>query len=190
MNTNIIRMYEARTQEDYDAGMCWYPEAKRQTLEVAYRYDVDPMRAVWALAALSPRMTWNKNILALEAVVRGDEIVPGATYSNIVKAKRILAGDLSALSGNKVNSFARCIWGDPDDVVVDTWTWRIGDGVPFDSPPPKLNGYGTKLYHRIADEYRELAPVYALEPRQLQAITWETIRRLKSERILTLDMLE
>jgi hypothetical protein len=191
MIDNILEMYDLSTQWDKSEGMGWYPYARQECFDLAKRHEVDPRRVVWSVAALSPMLKWERNIAAAGAVLRGAAKFQGVFSSNIEKAWHILwdTSDWERwLAGNKVNCFARNIWGETDTVTIDTWAWRIWAKSDLFAAPPNLE----KLYWDIAADYREAARQVGLEARQLQAITWVTIRRIANSRNvwgqLSLDM--
>lgn len=178
---NILRWYDMSSSTDRSHGRGWYQYARQECQAVAEYHDADHQRVVWATAALSPQLRWETNIKAVNMVLSGTIKVPGAYPANVEKALHILndPDDWQRwLSGPKVSSFARNIWGDPDAVTVDTWAWRIWAGADLRAQPKGLN----KLYGTIADDYRAAAAEIGLEARQLQAITWVTIRRVANGR--------
>ncbi len=175
--SNIQKMFELASPWDVNQGIGWYQSARAECLALAEWKGFDPQRVVWAVAALSPQLKWEKNIAAARAVLSGRISFAGVYSSNIEKAVHILfdATDWERwLSGPKVTSFAANIWGNPDIVTVDTWAWRIWAGAGLFDPPKGLD----KNYDRIADDYRVVARQVNLEPRQLQAVTWITVRRI------------
>lgn len=181
MIDNILSMYRSSSEFDKAAGKFWYPAARVQCEGLASEFCVDLERVVYATAALSPMLKWETNIAATRAVLQDRR--PLAVFSsNVEKAAHILwdSEDWQRhLSGNKVTSFARNILGDVNTVTVDTWAWRIAEGVLAGSPP-NLDKSG--LYWLIAEEYRAAAAHVGLLPSELQAITWVTIRRLVTNR--------
>lgn len=178
---NILRWYELSTTHDRSHGMGWYPYARQECQAVADRYAVDHKRTVWATAALSPQLRWETNILAVRQVLEGNMRPAGAYAINVEKAVRILAEPVDweqHLSGPKVTNFAKNIWGDPDAVTVDTWAWRIWSNADLRAKPQNL----AKVYDDIVSDYQAAAVQVGIEPRQLQAITWVTIRRVANGR--------
>jgi hypothetical protein len=151
---------------------------------VAGQYETDLKRTVWATAALSPQLRWEKNIKAVKQVLCGNLHPAGVYPFNVEKALHILYDDVEwerFLSGPKVTNFAKNIWGDPQAVTVDTWAWRVWANADLKAKPRDLD----KLYNQIADNYRIAAAKIGIEPRQLQAITWVTIRRIANGKAST-----
>lgn len=177
MEEAILSTYGLRSPWDYSQGMVWYGAARTECQALAEWKGFDLKRVVWAVAALSPQLKWERNIAAARAVMSGRISYAGVYSSNIEKAVHILfdATDWERwLSGPKVTSFAANIWGDPDTVTVDTWAWRIATGAGLWAPPKGLD----RQYEAISNAYRSVAGRVGIEPRQMQAITWITVRRI------------
>lgn len=175
---HILETYFAAAREEIAAGREWYEDANRlaHTL-TGHRPDVTPAMAAGVIAALSPLTPWERNKeLALRAVVDGHA---SGTLSNSVRAAdRILAGEdpLDVLKSDKVRNFYLCIMGDVDAVCIDRHAWEVFEGKRYaDKDRPKVT---TKRYREAAQAYREAAHVLALQPAELQAITWLVWRRI------------
>lgn len=178
---NILRWFDQRSPHDHSEGCGWYPYALQQCQELATRSQIEIERVVYATAALSPMLKWETNIAATAAVIDGRTSFKGVFTSNIEKALHILHDAENWqqwLSGNKVTSFAANILGDPSIVTIDTWAWRVWQNAELRQRPPALN----KIYFEIAADYREAAAIVKLQARQIQAVTWLTIRRLANGR--------
>jgi hypothetical protein len=181
MIENILSMYDLATESDRSMGKAWYNYARWQCQVLADRHNVDLKRIVYAVAALSPMMQWERNIAAARLVLEGSWKVPGAFSANVEKAWHIIYDETDWerwLSGAKVRSFAANILGDENTVTVDTWAWRIWSGAGLRDKPPSL----AKVYDDISDDYRRAAERLGLAASDLQAITWVTIRRLANGR--------
>lgn len=91
---------------------------------MAQRHGVSVSTAAGVIAALSPRLHWDQNLLAASRCL-GSEDVPGVFMANLVKAQRIFAGErpLDVLSGPKVRAFYLAILG-RQAPVVDVWVAR------------------------------------------------------------------
>lgn len=173
---NLLTTWAERSAYDISVGTAWYPYARLQCQVLATEFGLELEPVVYATAALSPLLKWERNIQATRALLTGRK--PGAVFkSNVDKARRCLAGDLGALSGQKVQSFAANIMGDHNRVTVDTWAWRIWAGV--------RDGARTLtpvLYATIEHDYKVAADAAGLTPAAFQAVTWTTIRRLVNGR--------
>lgn len=173
---NILNMYELASPADVSEGRAWYAYARLVCEDIAQTWGHSLEKVVYALAALSPRMKWERNVAALVKVLGGR--YGGLMGASVEKALHILEGDLDRLSGDKVTRFAANILGDTQQVCVDTWALRIwlGDlGAPARSIKPDE-------YLAIQADYQEAARQVGLHPRDLQAITWVTARRLANGR--------
>lgn len=171
---NILYWYNLSSPTDRSQGRFWYTAARLECEALAEQFGKDLETVVTAVAALSPQLKWERNIAAARSVLAGNYKIGGVYTANIEKAIKIIEGRQGVLSGPKVTSFARNILGCPDVVCVDTWAWRVWAGADLFAPPPSLE----KRYDEIAEDYRTAAAIVGLEPRQLQAITWVTIRRV------------
>lgn len=180
---NILAVWSQATNQEIADGMSWYEDANL----VARTLDpVHPEKGAGVLAALSPRMPWDRNImLAIRAFEDGH--ATGALSLNCAKADRIMAGEdpLSVLGGDKVRAFYGAIV-DPagDDVVIDRHAFDIAVGrVTNDVTRASLSRKGE--YARFAHHYvlaaRAISETEGIEISacQLQAVTWTTWRRLK-----------
>ena len=132
-------------------------------------------RLAYATAALSNNMTWESNIALAEQVAfdvsRG---IPanGHWAMCLDKATRILRnGDFAALSGPKVEPFARALLGDQNAAVIDRWMWRAA----FGENPPSLT---FKRHREVAVALRRLAKIVHRPVVDVQAITWLVVQRL------------
>lgn len=176
---NILAIYEQSTSYDVSQGKAWYSYALSECQALAREFGQDISVIVAATAALSPNLKWENNIKGTRNVLLGHYYVPGAYGTNVKKARTIIeTGNLDILRGNKVTSFALNILGDTEKITADTWAWRIWKNADYFAKPPSLD----KIYDQIEADYQQAAAEVGLEPRQLQAITWVTIRRLANGR--------
>lgn len=175
---NIRRVLEGATVGEWEAGRTWYETAREFCARQAEKNGRSIATVVAALAALSPSCPWERNQDDLLGLLKGNPEYKCSTYgANVAKAQRILAGDLSALSGNKVVSFAECIsnpWFSRA-VCVDTHAYSIavGERITSDNTP----ALGRAKYDAIAGAYRQVADTCELLPHQVQAITWLAWKR-------------
>lgn len=183
--STIVNWYKLASRDDIEAGKNWYASALTECQEVADEYGIDVERIVFAVAALSPGMPWDKNILAVRQVIRGEKSI--AYGKNEVKARAILFDQSENwrdhLRGSKVTRFAANILGDDEQITIDKWAYRIWKGTRnlFEQVPSLRE----KQYMAIACEYREAAKLLGIKPAVLQATTWVTIRRLAASKIDT-----
>ncbi len=183
MLSNIIKVWNAASTADMQEGMSWYVRAYEFCQLVADKYSLDVATVAGVVAALSPQNRWERNMRDAEAMVVAYKLqleVPhcGTYAANVAKAQRILEGEepLNVLGGNKVRSFYANIMGDSESVTVDGHAWCIAnDNKQTMLNVPKLTD---KVYHGLADEYRQAAKQVGVQPMQMQAVTWVTWRRL------------
>lgn len=169
----ILRHYREAEPEHVAAGLEWFDLAYTYCERSAWLYGVPIEHAAVALAHLSPRTTWTKNLEHLETLLSGrpqPHYVLGMTWRNA--ARSLSADDPLTTFGRrslKTSNFARAILGDRNAVVVDTWVARAA-GVPEDS----VRAIG--VYHHVADAFRRGARRVDISARDLQAVVWCSVR--------------
>lgn len=181
---NILAAYNQATPIEIEQGKAWYWEAH----EAASRLHPDTRIATAIVAALSPGLRWERNIEAARRVIVGESLDGiGVRYTaNIKKAYRLLHGEsvenvlfAGKRSGSKVRAFWACLFNPLDwfNCVIDGHAFGIwnNERIPLDAVP-NLDRNG--LYSRIATDYTRVADRLGLLPNQIQAITWQTWRRL------------
>lgn len=177
MIENILSTYDTATADDVHAGMTWYLAAN------ALAWEIDPARpwqGAGVIAALSPRLSWEKNALYARIAydLKGydlkdvDNYIPTLKTSRI-KALRMVNGEHVSMvlgKGLKTNSFWHNILHpyNSEHVTVDKHAANIAMG--------KRTGYDISIkdkdYRIIAAAYREAARIANIAPLQMQAITW------------------
>jgi len=179
MRRRILKVWDARTEQEETHGREWYREAGRLVREMARRYRVKTEIVAGVLAVLSPGRVWEANLLdthrVLTAHYAGRALPLVGTYGrrNMEKAERLLAGDawldVVPETSVKVRAFRACIL-DPgcDLVVVDRHASRMAIG--RETPDG--------LYDVVAAAIAAVASELGLVPHQLQAVTWLTWRRM------------
>ena len=68
---SILRHYRAATEQAIEAGTHWYEAALVICRQAAVEHDLDLERTVCALAHLSSRLAWTKNVEAFALLVAG-----------------------------------------------------------------------------------------------------------------------
>ena len=125
---NIVRTYRKATDDQIGRGASWYADAHT----FARALDpTNPRRAAGVLAALSPLMKWDRNMV-LAARVYAEGFASGALGNSLRAADAIYAGadPLDVLKGKKVRAFFATI-NDPtgtDAVVIDRHAFDIAIG--------------------------------------------------------------
>lgn len=200
--SNILRVYEQATDTEHRQGSLWYPSARRQAELLAQTYGRPVTEAASIIAALSPGVTWQRNLANAEAVMeavsrgRGPTSVSLSTYpANKKKAFKLAKGGekWEWLSGCKVNSFRQCILFplSTREVCVDGHAYSVWAGLrhklkenewntPVPSVPSRI--FRPKWYSHIANDYRLAADELGIRPCELQAVCWLTWRRIHEVR--------
>jgi GNAT superfamily N-acetyltransferase len=146
-------------------GQDWYRSTKAELQSV---FGPDTNMFIDFLAATSPNTTVASNTsLALKAYMQWKAGKPFTGYlpETIKSLDKAAAGeDFGAL---KVRSFRKNLHGDPMPVTVDRWIARaLGFG---DQPTPPQYKFMDYLITQVAQKK-------GLEPRQVQAAIWKTIK--------------
>lgn len=170
---NITDVFNRASQSEVEDGLFWYPTAQQIASEIAAG-DIE--RGAGVIAALSPMMPWDRNVmLARQAFETG--IASGGLGANVRKAQAILDGaaPLDILGGDKVRTFYGNIvnpWG--AGVTIDRHAYDIAVGIKHGDKRP---GIGKGVYREFAAAYVEAAKSIGIFPLELQAITWTVWRR-------------
>jgi len=175
---NIIDCYESATEIQLMAGENWYFAALHLAEELADRHDLPVTNVAYAIAALSPVTDWITNqIAASEVCATGFTRFQSGV--NIDKAKRCLAGELTALRGPKVERFALAIINPLGDTTacIDRHAFSIWmDSKQTDVQQKVLARKGA--YELVADAYAEAARILDVPVHTVQAVTWVVWRDL------------
>jgi hypothetical protein len=177
----LARALEARDPELYQQGLNWYTAAYAQAVFLADYYGTySTTQVAGVLAALSPQVSWKRNVeLAESAIVSHLSGLPitGQTGDNCNKAQAILDGGepLEVLGGMKVRAFYMCILakGDTDHVCVD----RHAVAAWYLPGQPVWGSLTPKRYHAVAADYVTAARALGLAPAACQAVVWCAWRR-------------
>lgn len=189
MVDNVLATYEEASVADFNEGVNWYENALGtcKALVEGRPYTVEQLVGVMAVA--SPNSLWfineesTGNILDLHysgipCEFWGLPIFP----KNLKKAERILDEDMTAIKGLKVENFYRNILGDKDNsVTIDRWAVRVALNEPKMSPRYTVPS-GKRVYNALADVYHDAATILEDSVREVQAITWCSIRNKYSTR--------
>jgi len=176
MVANILDNYDSATPDQVAAGARWYEVARNIVRLIAEDTGVEEARVAMALSALSPRNPWRWNVADAYAftVARATErtIPTATTYTrNRLSAWRALNAESPwSTAALKVRSFAACILGDHDSVVVDTWAARVATagGLSYG----RGHSITPKQYRAIAAAYVDAAEQRGVLPATMQAVTW------------------
>lgn len=167
----IMAVYSQATESEILEGKVWYGEARALAEDVAGEACVTVEQAAVAIAQLSPRLRWDKNVAAIWALVRHGDC-PGVIGRSVDKARLALVeADPWVTFGKapKTRAFASNILGNEHAVTVDVWAARIAG-----FSEQELSRVG--VYEAIAHAYRLAAKRVGITPAQMQAITWVVAR--------------
>jgi hypothetical protein len=157
--------------------MLWYAAARQQCRTLAKESGRPLIQVCGVVAAVSPRCPWVDNLRrARELLVFGRA---ASTKVLVDKARRILQTtdreEIQAiLHGPKISRFFLNIYSrQHSEVTIDRHAWSA-------------LGWQVKMTKgnlaQARQEYQQLAKELGIKPYQLQAITWLTWRRLKSQK--------
>ena len=189
---NIRRVFNQATSVEIMSGIYWYDVAGRTASEISEAFDIPKDRVCLVIAALSPNNNWTRNISDAWKVTRTwhatrdfSEERKTEIYSSCVtctypankqKAFDILDGKLTELKGLKTKNFAANLAGCEASVTVDVHAFSIANGKRFTAKTMKP--IQPRVYETIANAFRTLAKEMQVAPAHLQAITWQTWRRV------------
>lgn len=174
MRNAINRVMDASTQELREAGKLWYKSAYDECVDIALNSPYTINQVTAAVAQLSPRQHWSKNIeYARQVIETGDA---PCLKRSVNMAKLALASDnpIETFSPTalKTRSFYYNLMQDYSHVTVDTWAARIAMDMP---DAEKILGR-KNMYHAISHAYKLSARDYELSPAETQAVAWCTLR--------------
>jgi hypothetical protein len=159
----LLTMYRAGKE-----GENWYRDTKA---ELRKHFGPDADMFIDFLAATSPNTTVASNLsLALKAYKQWKTGQPFSGYlpATIGSLNKAVAGeDFGEL---KVSSFRQNLHGDPIPVTVDRW---IARAYGFTKDQGKIN---EGQYRFIDHAFSQIARERGIEPRQLPAAVWRTIK--------------
>jgi len=157
----MIKLYRAGK-----AGEDWYKYTQK---ELEQHFGEDAPLFVDMLAATSPNSTVASNVtLALKAYTQHKTGQPFSGFMPAVigNLEKVVRGEVP--TGPKVSSFKANLFGDPEPVTVDRWMARAM-GWPSDN----LTGAQYKFLDYTITQAAKKAGV---EPRQMQAAVWKSIK--------------
>lgn len=171
LTRRILSVFDDTDEATRNAGELWYQDANARCLTVAEEFGIRHAQAIGIVAALSPNMRWERNIIAAEEFLSGNMSV---TYpANVGKACGILNGrdPLDVLGGPKVRSFYVNILsgGWDESVTVDGHASNIARGI---RQPIAQTRVTARQYRIIAQAYRNAATRRGLTPPAMQATVW------------------
>lgn len=166
----ILKQWDQATPIIVGQGHDWYSTAHEIAVDLAHQAGITIECSAAVLAHLSPRTTWQRNVMGAYAVVlKGDArtLMP----ANVERARLAMAAEhpLTTLNGPKTSRFARNIMGDYFPVTVDVWAAKIA-GVS----EKQLGRKG--VYEAVEAAYQVAALKRGVDPAIMQAVTWIVAR--------------
>lgn len=179
MRHNLLSLYRQRVESDDTLGRAWYPTAHRIVLDWSDAYNQSIATVACVIAAISPQIDWERNLIAADDVLAGRAIsVGGPLHLNVAKARKIAKDRSGQITpyfpyGPKVASFACNLAGDWSVVTVDGHAAQAAmNDVMFS------RGLSWTPYAVFAQVYLDVARRLSLEPATFQAIIWHVWKRL------------
>ena len=192
----IVAKFTLATSQEVQLGCDWYPSALSIAARIGEKYGLSAQTAAGVIAALSPNIRWERNIIDAENIIkcwaaggtRTDMLnVKVCTYGKMkAKAVDILTRDIpivEILNGKKIIEFFNCITNPAlNDVCIDGHAYSVWFGQRLTMK--EVPAIGKKLRHQIKTDYcdatafinEELDTAYT--PADIQAITWVTHKRI------------
>jgi len=191
---HILATFARANASQIVEGKAWYPYAKAQLSQYVSLWGME--RAAAICAVLSPRCTWQENLIGVRKIARafdsGSRIVPvmAGLNRNIDKAWDIANGDsLQRVSGPKVTRFYANLCGDLQRVTCDVWAARAAGckaRLPKGATDEQIAEETARLvqaatrpgyaYDTLEKAYQNVAAKLGFEPAELQAICWIVVR--------------
>jgi hypothetical protein len=180
MIAHILRVYRLATQDEIARGMQWYPLVHNIIVNWAETFGRSIANVACIVAALSPQLRWDRNLIIAADALRGRKSsIGGVLPTNLRKAIAIrddYATDMAGyfIHGCKVRCFAANLAGNFDTVTADTHATQIAAGDVRNT----LRVDTWKRYEPVANAFVTAARRGKLKPAEIQAITWITWKRL------------
>lgn len=183
MTENILAVLDRATDDDILQGRFWYSAAN------ALAWELDPARpynGAGVIAALSPRLHWNKNVayariaynLKGYAIPEVENYIPTLGNSRIKALKMVNGVHVSTVLGKgpKTNAFWHNILNPftSERVTVDKHAANIARGEYTKYNDTVITN---REYREIEAAYVEAGHISNFAPLQVQAITWLVWRR-------------
>jgi hypothetical protein len=176
-------------------GKAWYPNANRIAADLGKKYGVPARRAAAVIAALSPRMSWDRNVQIAGAVLNAYAKDPNVTVDhfrgkipalpvNLEMALKMARGadPRTALTGAKRRAFYANIVAPnvKGPVTVDGHMAQMMLSKLSTKDVAVITGHQQAkakvstedIYALMGDLIREQAQAVGVSPEEYQAVTW------------------
>jgi hypothetical protein len=172
--SRILKVWASASDSDREDGAQWYPLHRQIIIQLSRDWYVSEETAAAVVAHLSPRIHWERCLLAAPVVLSGRRPVGivGQFYEGALRA--VQSDDpVSTLTGPKTSAFVRNLLGDLDAVTCDVWAFKIALGDRDDLNKVTAR---TGVYDAVAHCYTLAAARVGVSPSTMQAATWCAIR--------------
>lgn len=178
LKNNILRVWLRCDEEDrFD----WYLDARNKAQEIANESGLPLIVVVGVIAALSPKLTWRRNLIEARAMCLNRNCKQMGLFKrkalDIIYSTGTQSEIESILRGNKITAFFRNIMfpGNQESVTVDRHAIRIALGKDFTDD--ELIALGDNAYQFIQESYKYTAEKIGVSPLLLQSATWVRYRK-------------
>jgi len=173
----LTKTFDRAAPSDIEAGAEWYPLAAEHAADFAAQSGRSKECCATVIAHLSPRMKWDRNVLAAHMLLVDKEVLPGVMGRELSKAMKAIEldqrrgpiGDSFGPKSKKTRRFVANILGDHSVVTVDIWALRAAR---LDEEFIHLVG----VYEAIEYAYQLAARRKGISPATFQATCWVVAR--------------
>lgn len=167
--------YRTATTEQREQGHAWYSTAHEIARDQAAEHLVPIEVTAGILAALSPRLSWAKNVLYAERMLSSlGTLDRGLLGRSLMHGRAIYDGaaPLDVLNGPKTRAFYQAILsaGESKDAVIDVHAWAMLTGERGGAAPT------VKQYRDAASRMSSAAKILGVGVHDVQATGWLTWR--------------
>lgn len=175
--TRITKTFDKATPADLEAGAEWYPLASELAADLALQSGRSKACCAAVIAHLSPRMKWERNVLAAHMFLVDKKALEGTMERSLEAAQRALDAEgrqermepTFSRKAKKTSRFFRNIMGDHTVVTVDVWALRAAR---LDDEFIDRAG----VYEAIEYAYQLAARRKGVTPATFQATCWVVAR--------------
>ena len=186
LKARLRSFYKLSTEAEQMAGRNWYREMYNWIEATAQLSDLTTMQACGIFAALSPQMSVDRNkALFLQYLKTGT----ASHYGQLLDKCSAIVNSNSAveihqiLNGNKIASFFSNIWDYEvhGHITIDRHALASMLQTPATVKPLNDGQYSMtrRQYAQFEKVYQDVADEIGILPHQLQAVIWDTYRRLR-----------
>ena len=159
------------TRTQINQAVTWYRNAGYDCENIAKEFDLSLAVACALVAAWSPRMRWDRNLLVARQHMQGKKHL--GMSESAKRADRVLLHGIDALNtpqGHKTHNFAWNLFGDYNAVTIDTHMISAA-GLEQESVSSGL------MYEELSQGVRRLAKRHGLQNAEMQALIWIAQRK-------------